>query len=68
MEEQIFKINGFHCEACVKLATMKIKKINDIHEVVVSQDGEAKVCAGRTITLDEVSQALEGLGYTVVAA
>lgn len=68
MNEQIFKINGFHCEACVKLATMKIKKIEGIHEVAIEQDGTAKVCAGRAITLEEVSTALDGLGYTVVSA
>ena len=67
MDEQKFKIDGFHCEACVKLATMRIKKISEVHEVVISPEGEASVCAGRTITLDEITKALEGLGYTVAA-
>lgn len=68
MDEQTFKIEGFHCEACVKLATMKIKKITDVHEAVVQEDGTTKVCASRTITLEEVSEALNGLGYTVTTA
>lgn len=68
MNEQTFKIEGFHCEACVKLATMKIKKISDVHEAVVQEDGTAKVCAGRAITLKEISEALDGLGYTVTTA
>ena len=68
MNEQTFKIEGFHCEACVKVATMKIKKIDDIHTVVVQEDGTAKVCASRTIKLNEISQALDGLGYTVTTA
>lgn len=65
MNDQAFKIDGFHCEACVKLATMKIKKIEGIHEVNVTVDGVATICAGRTITLEEVAAALDGLGYAV---
>lgn len=66
MNEQIFQINGFHCDACVKVSTMKIKKINDVHDVEITSDGVAKVRASRAITLDEVSKALDGLGYTVI--
>lgn len=68
MNEQIFKISGFHCQACARLATMKIKKINEVHEVTITPEGVAKVCAGRTITLEEVSKALDGLGYEVTVA
>lgn len=68
MNEQIFKISGFHCEACVKLSTMKIKKISDVHDVTITPDGVATVCAGRMIALDEISKALDGLGYTVISA
>lgn len=67
MNEQTFKINGFHCDACVKVSTMKIKKISDVHDVTITADGKATVCASRVIALDEVSKALDGLGYTVVA-
>lgn len=68
MNEQTFKIEGFHCEACVKVATMKIKKIEDIYTVVVQGDGTAKVCASRAIALKEISEALDRLGYTVTTA
>jgi copper chaperone CopZ len=67
MNELTFKINSFHCEACVKLSTLKIKKINDVHDVSIQSDGSSKVCADRIITLDEISKALDGLGYTVTA-
>lgn len=67
MNEQTFKINGFHCDACVKLSTMKIRKISDVHDVTITPDGVATVCASRVIALDEISKALDGLGYTVVA-
>lgn len=68
MNEQIFKISGFHCDACVKLSTMKIRKISDVHDVDITSDGVAKVCADRVIALDEISKSLEGLGYTVATA
>lgn len=66
MNESTFKINGFHCDACVKVATMKIKKISGVEEVDVQSDGRTKVRASRAITTEEISKALEGLGYTVV--
>jgi len=66
MNTQTFQINGFHCDACVKVSTMKIKKINDVHDVTITAEGKASVSAEREIALDEVEQALSGLGYTVV--
>lgn len=68
MNKQIFKISGFHCDACVKLSTMKIRKISDVHDVDITSDGVAAVSADRTITLDEISKSLDGLGYTVTIA
>jgi copper chaperone CopZ len=65
MYEATFQINGFHCEACVKLSSLKIKKINDVREVIIRQDGASKICADRIITPAEISEALDGLGYTV---
>lgn len=67
MIKQIFKINGFHCEACMRLSTMRIKKISEVYEVNISQDGVVDLCSSRIITLDDMSKALDGLGYTVVA-
>ena len=67
MEETIFKIDGFHCEACVKVSTLKMKKIRDVADVVITPDGVATVSANRGISLDEVSRALDGLGYTVAS-
>jgi len=45
---------------------MKIKKISDVHDVTITAEGKASVSAEREIVLDEVEQALSGLGYTVV--
>jgi copper chaperone CopZ len=68
MTELQFKIQGFHCEACIKLSTMKIKKINGVEHVSIQADGSAAITATRPVTTEEVSAALDGLGYTVITA
>lgn len=65
MNEIKFKVNGFHCESCVKLATMKIKKIEGVESVDIKEDGESVVKADREIGLDELSEAVASAGHTV---
>ena len=68
MHKLTFKIEGFHCESCVKLATMKIKKIAGVENVNIQANGESVIEANREIGLEEISQAVEAVGYTVVEA
>ena len=42
MNTQTFQINGFHCDACVKVSTMKIKKISGFENKESSSCGEFK--------------------------
>ena len=66
MNEQKFKLNGFHCESCVKLATMRLKKIEGVQEVEFADaDGNGKLIAERVIDKVEIEKALEGTEYTV---
>lgn len=65
MSEIKFKVNGFHCESCVKLATMKIKKIAGVQSVDIKEDGQAVVEADREIGIDELSQAVASAGHTI---
>lgn len=65
MNEQKFKIEGIHCEACIKLAKIRIGKIEGIQDVDISPDGKASVRADRTIALDEIAKVLDGSGYAV---
>lgn len=66
MHEIKFKLDGFHCEACVKLATMRLKKIAGVQEVVFADtDGNGKLVAECAIDKVEMEKALEGTGYTV---
>lgn len=65
MNELNFKVNGFHCESCVRLATMKIKKISGVETVEIKEDGKAIVTANREVSLAELSEAVASAGHTV---
>lgn len=66
MNEVKFKLNGFHCESCVKLAKMRLKKIAGVQEVEFADpDGNGKLIAERLISKDEIEKSLEGTDYTV---
>ncbi|KKQ53460.1 MAG: hypothetical protein US70_C0003G0003 [Parcubacteria group bacterium GW2011_GWD2_38_11] len=66
MNEQKFKLNGFHCESCVKLATMRLKKIVGVREInFIDTDGNGALIAERVIDKVEIEKVLEGTGYTV---
>jgi copper chaperone CopZ len=65
MNEIKFKINGFHCESCVKLATMKIRKIEGVQNVDIKEDGRAVVEADREIGIGEFSEAVAAAGHTI---
>ena len=68
MQELTFKINGFHCISCVKVTTMKIAKIQGVKSVHIEPDGKGRVVSSDALTLDDITKALDGLGYTVAAA
>lgn len=65
MYELNLKITGFNCEACVKLSTNVIKKIDGIESVEISQDGTARVISGEEISKEDVANALSPLGFKV---
>lgn len=62
--ETKFKINGFHCEACVKLATMKIQKMEGVKSVNIDKDGNSIVESDKDIT-NEIEKVVESLGYNL---
>lgn len=68
MSKQEFKINGFHCESCVKLATMKIKKIPGVQTVDIRENGEAVVEAEHEISYAQLSEAVAAAGHTIEKA
>ncbi|KKT94139.1 MAG: hypothetical protein UW95_C0018G0007 [Parcubacteria group bacterium GW2011_GWC1_45_14] len=58
-----FKIEGFHCEACVKVAKMKLGKLTDVSELEINSDGKGKIVSAREIGISEINQALLETGY-----
>lgn len=58
------KLSGLHCQACQKLTSRMISKINGVSAVDVDLNkSAATVTADRPLTLDEIQKALEGSNY-----
>ncbi len=58
------KLSGLHCQACQKLTSRMIGKINGVSVVEVDLDKSmAVVNADRLITLEEIKKSLEGTNY-----
>lgn len=61
-----FKLVGLHCEACIKVASLKIKKIEGIKDVLINlATGQAEITAERPVEIKEFEQALAGTDYTI---
>lgn len=64
MYDQLFTINGMHCEACTKLSAKRIRSINGVTDVSVElASGTAAIAADRPITISEINTALTGSEY-----
>jgi Cu2+-exporting ATPase len=62
-----FKMAGLTCESCVKLATIKIKKIPGVSEVAIDlATGAASVESEADLDLEIVERSLEGTHYSIV--
>jgi len=66
METISFKLSGLTCGACVKLASMSIKKIDGVIDVNVDENSDAKVIAERIIEKEEVKKALAGTDFNLI--
>lgn len=67
MYKLLFNVAGMHCDSCVKLITMKMKKIDGVSEFSITKDGKVELSANREVNLSEVKNALQGMEYTVTA-
>ncbi len=62
-----FKLQGLHCEACVKLVKMDLGEIPGVSEVSVDlASGEGTITADREVGVSEIEQALAGSEYKVI--
>lgn len=65
METTSFKLSGLTCEACAKLATRYLEKIDGVGEVKVNLTGETQISADRSVEKAEVQKALADSDYKV---
>lgn len=63
-----FKVSGMHCGSCLKVITLKVKKIHGAIDFMLQENGDAILTSERTITLDEVRSSLKGTEYAISAA
>lgn len=62
------KLSGLHCQACQKLTSRMISKINGVSAVEVDLDkSTAIVSADRPVTLEEIKKSLEGTNYLALS-
>lgn len=66
MNDINFKLNGLTCEVCVKLATIRIKKVSGVHDVVIDlATGNTNVCGVAGLDLEKIAASLEGTHYSI---
>ncbi|OGZ41735.1 MAG: hypothetical protein A3B04_02600 [Candidatus Portnoybacteria bacterium RIFCSPLOWO2_02_FULL_39_11] len=62
-----FKLSGLTCEACVKLATMRLKRLTGVKDVIIKlATGETEIIADHEISDKEAELVLAGSEYTIV--
>jgi copper chaperone len=65
MSERIeLKIDGMHCDACVRRVGMLLKRVEgvDVEKVIV---GGATVTVGEGVSVAELERAVEGGGFSI---
>lgn len=62
-----FRLEGLTCDACVKLAGNRFRKIPGVIEVNIDKaSGKAEVASEAVIDLNEFKKSLEGTDYKIV--
>lgn len=63
---QKITLTGLTCEACQKLLSKRIGRIDGVESVNVQLNGKTEIVAKRNITESEINNVLEGTKYTLV--
>lgn len=67
METLNIKLAGLTCEACIKVATKRIKNVAGVEEVSIDlATGQTKISSCHPVTLEEVEASLAETHYSVV--
>ena len=66
MGEIVLKIEGMHCDGCVKRVKNVLQKMEGIEDVDVSlEEKTAKIKMNGEVDLKEVKEKIENLGFEV---
>lgn len=61
-----YHVSGITCDACVKLITLKVKKLAGVSDVIVDRnENRIDVIASRAINIDELQKSLAGTDYKI---
>lgn len=64
MDTLKFRLQGLHCEACVKLSTIRLKNISGVQEVKINlESGETTIVANRKLDFAEIEKVFLGTDY-----
>lgn len=66
MEELVLKVEGMHCSGCENRVKNALEQIDGIEEVKAShEDGEVVITLSHEVSMAEVKEAIEDLGFEV---
>ncbi len=63
---QKVKISGITCEACAKLISKRLGKIDGVQNIKVEESGETKIISNYNLDINTIQNALVGTEYKVV--
>ncbi len=69
MSQQTFKVDGLHCQSCVRIVSAALGALPDVSavEVDLGEPSTVRVQAGADLTVEQVQAALDEEGeYSVV--
>lgn len=65
MDNINFKLTGLSCQACIKLASSRFKKIPGVQEVSIDLESGQTEVSGDSINLEALKKSLEGTNYSI---
>lgn len=63
MITQNIQLTGLTCEACVKMVQKRLRRLPQVHDVVVNADGQTQLMAEQEFAPETIRQALAGTPY-----
>lgn len=67
--QEVLKVEGMHCDGCVRSVTNAIKRVDGVRDAVVSLEKETALVEfdGEETKLEEIRKAVLDAGYRIAA-